>query len=1245
MQNIKHFLLLCILCCLAGVAKGQFSVDLPQTETLCENSDYILYVQPSDNMPQSHTIEWQEDTGTGFTTLLTATGATSYVLSNLNSGFDGNEYRAIMDGTDTSMVLTITMSTNTPNIANTITDTPLDVCIGEDITVGALLIGGAGPSGPFTWYIGTDINSLRIFSTEGINGSNFPADVTVSNVMTDSLVVVQFRKGSGNPPCFSRIDTATIFVNSPPSPSAGTYSDVCINDAPFQLMGSNPSGGTFSGSAVFESNGDYFFDPPAAQVGANSVDYSVVASGCSATVSTSITVLDTPTVQGPSTQILARSLCIDGSALSLLDGSPGNGIWTDSTGAVLTSFTPQTYGIGLHVLTYRFTAVNTCTGTDTINLRVNDLPNVDAGNAQTVCINSSPINLGGSPSGGIWSTSSNGLSGNVFTPSQAGLGSHTLTYAYTDANGCENSDTKEITVADIPPDPSAVAVDTCTNADLLIAVSGTAGGIVCLYNSPSGGTPIVCDTLDGSGNGNLQFAPTVVGGFTVYIREEVVGACNSDMFVLSTTILDPPDPPTITDNPACEGTTTILTVTSSVTNPSFQWYTDPQLSNQVGSGNNYTTLPLSLGTSIYATVQDPATGCSSNADVLQVTVYENPSAVISPVKVEECDQVAHELSASASSDGTGTITSVFWDFGDQATDTITATLQDLVSHTYPGPDTFTVRLTVIDDLGCTGQTTEEVIVIPLPERIAPEVLDSTLCVNAGPTPLPTPINGYSYDWEGECVTQDDEFDPSCEPGTIMSAVAKALSVEITDDNGCVNQFQHTFFINPIPIADFQIDNTCLKTEFSPVDLSLNQPDDWFWIIDGGNDTTAGSVPVFEFENSADIGSHSLLLIVNTDGCKDSLEQTFEVYDIPDPAFPLPAQPCPGEEVEFDGSNSKANSGGDLSYIWDFGEGMGTASGIMPSYSFFLSDTSLTISLTLGEEVEAGLVCFSTLNKNLEIRPKPTASLITNATGADPCFTHPVEFEDLSTEAGGISIIERVWNPGDGTGEEPVQLSAFSYTYGLPDPLSSEVSYVATLKVTDQAGCVDVDSLEVTVDYSGPTVNDEPLKLGRDLLVSRDDAPDVSYEWYRICNEDTSLAPGDNTRQFYCVKEEDRQCDFFVITRRAGSGCETTSNAGRVEGREGLPLEVFFSRGITLFPNPNTGSFTLELLHEVEGIGQIRIVDLTGRQVFEEVLEKNGTLFTQKINPANLPSKISEGIYIVEVRFADGVWFSQKMMVR
>lgn len=91
--------------------------------------------------------------------------------------------------------------------------------------------------------------------------------------------------------------------------------------------------------------------------------------------------------------------------------------------------------------------------TVTENVAINNLPNVQCNLSSEVCVDDEPFEITcGIPEGGIYSGP--GISGNVFSPSIAGAGEHTIDYEYTDENGCSGTANGYIHVYPIPAKPS-----------------------------------------------------------------------------------------------------------------------------------------------------------------------------------------------------------------------------------------------------------------------------------------------------------------------------------------------------------------------------------------------------------------------------------------------------------------------------------------------------------------------------------------------------------------------------------------------------------------------------------------------------------------------------------------------------------------------------------------------------------------------------------------------------------------------
>jgi hypothetical protein len=118
--------------------------------------------------------------------------------------------------------------------------------------------------------------------------------------------------------------------------------------------------------------------------------------------------------------------------------------FTWSNGATGSSVSITTAG------NYKVTATNNCgsISSDPYGVTVNNTPQTVISNlSNAYCIASGSATLGATPSGGTFS--GNGISGNVFSPSVAGVGTHTVTYTVSQ-NGCTGTTTQSVTVSASP---------------------------------------------------------------------------------------------------------------------------------------------------------------------------------------------------------------------------------------------------------------------------------------------------------------------------------------------------------------------------------------------------------------------------------------------------------------------------------------------------------------------------------------------------------------------------------------------------------------------------------------------------------------------------------------------------------------------------------------------------------------------------------------------------------------------------
>jgi hypothetical protein len=121
-------------------------------------------------------------------------------------------------------------------------------------------------------------------------------------------------------------------------------------------------------------------------------------------------------------------------------------VWTPPTG-LNTIFGPTVTASPTTTTTYTVTGASiwNCISQASVTVTVNPLPVVSVAAFDSICSNAAALTLtGGTPAGGTYSGT--GVVNNIFTPSVAGIGTHTIEYMYSDGNGCSGSASSTITV-------------------------------------------------------------------------------------------------------------------------------------------------------------------------------------------------------------------------------------------------------------------------------------------------------------------------------------------------------------------------------------------------------------------------------------------------------------------------------------------------------------------------------------------------------------------------------------------------------------------------------------------------------------------------------------------------------------------------------------------------------------------------------------------------------------------------------
>lgn len=302
---------------------------------------------------------------------------------------------------------------------------------------------------------GTTIFTLELDVLSLTNSSIYFDDTPINQLVVNNLLETSLpitKDGQVN-------------ITGGASVNTGTYGPVCENDASIVLNGAPiPNAGElgiWSGTGVTDASSTDaigIFDPTGLN-GPITLTYTFTdVNGCTVGANTTIQVIPAPFANTGN----YPDVCEDENPI-ILTGSPtptngasgnwsGLGVSDNSDGTGL--FDPAGLS-GTIILTYHYAGTDGCSAISTTSIQVFPPTTVNAGMDISLCSDDSPITLTGSPipstgTIGVWSgpgiTNVNSTTGTATFDPTGISGIHTLTYTFTDVNGCTSSDDVLVTV-------------------------------------------------------------------------------------------------------------------------------------------------------------------------------------------------------------------------------------------------------------------------------------------------------------------------------------------------------------------------------------------------------------------------------------------------------------------------------------------------------------------------------------------------------------------------------------------------------------------------------------------------------------------------------------------------------------------------------------------------------------------------------------------------------------------------------
>ncbi len=809
-------------------------------------------------------------------------------------------------------------------------------------------------------------------------------------------------------------------------------------------------------------------------------------------------------------------------------------LWSNAhTGQTLNVTATGTYEVTV-------TDQNGCLGFDTVQITVQSGPVVNLGADSAFCSDAAPyvLDAGAGGAGYSWSTGNNTQILNADT-----TGTYSVTV--TSANGCEQSDSVQVTVHETPVADFAVQ-NVCENTDAVFANSTKIQGTVnYTWNF-------------GDGNGSTSANPAhgyTAGTYQPQLIANTPQGC-VDTVTQSVTV-NPVPMASFTASLGCEDQPVNFTDGSSIASGNFthQW--------QFGNGNNsalqnpdetyntagfyQVTLALTSDSGCVDTATQVVQINSTPQRVLQDTVELCATSAVLDAQ-NSGSSYAWSTSAAGQTEtvtasGTYMVTvtnaagcsvedSSFVQLNtpvsvtiNGATNACDSTVLDAgnpgLSYTWSSGDTFQTvtpvtsgnySVTVSSSLGCSDSDQVSVTVTPSPlVDVGP---DSSVCAGT-PYFLDAGNAGASFAWSNSSTSQQ-----------ITASTPGTYSVTVTDQNGCSGADTMVLGHHDVPTAAFTSNNVCVtdSIEFTNNSTIASGSMTYQWSFgDGQSDTATAPDHLY-----ASAGNYVVNLVVTSNnGCQDNASTSLQVRPQPNAGFNAAAA-CEDANVNF--VNTSSISAGSLTYDWDFDDGTNSTAGTpVKSYA---SAATYGVQLT----ATSGFGCQDSVTNNVTVNPLPVLtmpdSIITcdddtvldaGNPGASYTWSNVTFNQTLTVQNTGnyrvtvttpqgcfadTGVYVRFDNlfsndlPAQADGCDSVTVDAgnigAAYSWNTGDTsrhFTTGASGMYYVDITDPNGCLTTDSVNIAV-HTSPTVNlgpDTAFCEGNNLTLDAGN-PGASFTW-------------------------------------------------------------------------------------------------------------------------------------------------------
>jgi len=462
----------------------------------------------------------------------------------------------------------------------------------------------------------------------------------------------------------------------------------------------------------------------------------------------------------------------------------------------------------------------------------------------------------------------------------------------------------------------------------------------------------------------------------------------------------------------------------------------------------------------------------------------------------------------------------------------------------------------------------------------------------------------SYEWDfgdGSAIfnTNSSAVPPKTYPGAGVYRVTL-----IADANGCKSTLTKNAYVFAKPVANFTAPTVavCANTAINFVNTSTISSglQGSLWNFNDAGKLSTATSPSYTYTSPR---TYQVTLIsVSEFECRDSIKKTITIAPSPKPNF-MGDQLCDNKLTNF--SNTSVEALTNPVYTWTFSDGFTSTQREIVNKSW-ANNGPVTISL----KSKYSNNCEATTTRVINILIQPKASFEV----ADICSGETARF--VNTTTGDRANIQYAWDFGNGTDVVPAPLRVFTN--------ATTQSYTVKLAASYLGGCSDTFSKTLNVSES-PICNFTVKNHGNlKYTFTPSNTTYTKYEWFT--GEGGYLNSPIST---YTYSYNGNFVVKMKATNQAGCDCEITRT---VEANTSVK-NVVNSNGISIYPNPNNGTFTISNANS--SAMTIEVYNVLGSKVLSKTSESGSALI-------NLNTE-SKGVYLVKVSI-NGVTTVNKITV-